>query len=237
MISVIIPAYNEEKYLPSTLASFRAAADGHEVELIVVDNVSTDKTAEVARSFGACVLAESEHNIARVRNAGARAARGEILVFLDADTQVPMEAFGQIVEAMRDRSVAGGSFAVKFDWNAESSAIKRHYIRLCMWAGNILKIRMGAMQFCSREGFHAIAGYDETIYVGEDSEFQYRLDRYARDRGGRTIHFYEPKAVTSARRFNQVGLLRIVFMYHPITIYLLWRRASVWKDWYQDAIR
>ena len=53
MISVIIPAYNEEKYLPSTLASFRAAADGHEVELIVVDNVSTDKTAEVARSFGA----------------------------------------------------------------------------------------------------------------------------------------------------------------------------------------
>jgi glycosyltransferase involved in cell wall biosynthesis len=88
LISVIVPAFNEETYIGKTLSSLQLAAAncGCTVELIVVDNASTDRTSGLARSFGALVVSEARHNIGRVRNAGARIARGEVLVFVDADS-------------------------------------------------------------------------------------------------------------------------------------------------------
>jgi len=96
-ISVIVPAFNEERCLPATLdaidrsAALLESCAGVRAERIVVDNGSTDRTASVARSLGARVIAESQHNIARVRNCGAAAALGNVLVFVDADTLVPEE--------------------------------------------------------------------------------------------------------------------------------------------------
>ncbi|MCX7827224.1 MAG: glycosyltransferase, partial [Verrucomicrobiae bacterium] len=99
-ISVIIPAYNEERYLPTTLASLRQAADcyrrerGAEIEIIVADNNSSDRTADVARQCGAdAVVREPINQISRARNAGARAARGEWLAFCDADNRVTENLF------------------------------------------------------------------------------------------------------------------------------------------------
>jgi len=91
VISVVIPAFNEESYLPTTLASLRdaIAVCCCGVELIVIDNESANRTSEIARSFGAIVVHEAVHNIARVRNAGASAARGDVLAFVDADTIIP----------------------------------------------------------------------------------------------------------------------------------------------------
>jgi glycosyltransferase involved in cell wall biosynthesis len=114
-ISVVIPSFNEERYLPATLrAVARSAAllelrHGVRTELIVVDNGSTDGTATVARTFGASVVAESEHNIARARNRGAETAAGEILVFLDADTLVPDELLPRIRQVTATRGCLGGS--------------------------------------------------------------------------------------------------------------------------------
>src|SRR2546427_10158061 len=91
LISLVIPAFNEKRYLPETLSSLREAISlcRCSVELIVVDNDSVDRTADVARSFGAIVVHEAVHNISRVRNAGAGVARGDVLAFVDADTIVP----------------------------------------------------------------------------------------------------------------------------------------------------
>ena len=91
LISVVVPAFNEEAYLPTTLSCVRDAISACRcsAELIVVDNESADRTREVAQSFGATVVHEAVHNIARVRNAGASSARGDVLAFVDADTIVP----------------------------------------------------------------------------------------------------------------------------------------------------
>ena len=90
--SVVIPAYNEEKLLGRLLDSLdvaRAAyGNADAIEVIVADNVSTDRTAEIARARGCRVASVEKRVIAAVRNAGARAAVGEHLAFVDADTQV-----------------------------------------------------------------------------------------------------------------------------------------------------
>ncbi|HTP42260.1 MAG TPA: glycosyltransferase, partial [Nitrospiria bacterium] len=90
-LSVIIPAYNEANYIGRLLDSLAVArrqhAPGREAEIIVVDNGSTDATAAIAQEKGATVVQESERKIAAVRNAGARAARGATLIFIDADNR------------------------------------------------------------------------------------------------------------------------------------------------------
>ena len=94
-LSVIVPAFNEELYLPETLRNINKAISFLEgrakvdVEVIVVDNASTDRTPEIARSLGAKVVHESIHNIGRVRNIGAGIATGDVLIFVDADTLIP----------------------------------------------------------------------------------------------------------------------------------------------------
>src|SRR5689334_13071045 len=114
-ISVVVPAFNEASALPNTLAHLAVAtqrlreAAGAAVEVIVVDNGSTDGTADIARASGATVVCEPVHNIARVRNTGARAARHDTLVFLDADTLVPPDLLVAITQAMADPRCIGGA--------------------------------------------------------------------------------------------------------------------------------
>ena len=100
-ISVIVPAFNEERLLQGTLRSIRAAMAafdrrGWMSELIVCDNNSTDRTAEIARAEGATVVFEPFNQIARARNAGAAHASGDWLVFVDADSQPSLRLFADV---------------------------------------------------------------------------------------------------------------------------------------------
>lgn len=119
-ISVVVPAFNEEKLLPGTLRSIRAAAAAFDAlgwawEIVVCDNNSTDRTAEVARAGGATVVFEPVNQIGRARNTGAAGASGDWLIFVDADSQPPPELFADVaVEIQRGKRVAGGS-TVKLD--------------------------------------------------------------------------------------------------------------------------
>lgn len=237
MISVIIPAYNEEKLLPATLEAIRASlGEIVESEIIIADNESTDRTREIAIAGGARVVTESLHNIARVRNTGAAAAKGDILVFIDADTIVRPPHFAQIESAMSDPKCAGGAVRVEYE-----GPYKRFwmgfFMKLWVVLGKLTRMRGGALQFCRSDIFRELAGYDETIYVGEDIEFHWRLERAAKHRGEYTSFIESPTVVTSARRWNRMGLIRMLFFTHPITIFLAWRLPSFWKDWYERAIR
>src|SRR5436190_5494105 len=137
-LSVIIPAYNEETYLAATLEAAREAlAAIDEFELIVVDNDSTDGTRAIAGSFKANIVSEHEHNISAVRNAGARHASGEVLVFIDADTHVPPSLFEKITRVMADESCFGGSVAVKYG-EAKRKWIKYYLMGWLFW-GRVLK--------------------------------------------------------------------------------------------------
>lgn len=236
-LSIVIPAYNEEKYLPDTLdAITRSLANIPNVELIVVNNQSTDSTRDIALEHGATVVDETEHNIGRVRNTGAAAANGEVLVFIDADTIVFPGVFENILEMMSDERCFGGGVAVDYQkpyrrfWFAM-------FVKTFTFFGALMKMRGGACVFCRRDIFQAIGGFDETIYVGEDIDFNWRLDKLALTRGGYTALVESPRVSTSSRRFNQMGTARILFFTHPVTVLLGWRIRSLWKDWYENLIR
>jgi glycosyltransferase involved in cell wall biosynthesis len=205
-LSVIIPAFNEERVLPRTLDHLREAV-GHigavserDVETIVVDNASSDRTGEIALDYGAKVILIPEHNIARVRNAGACAASGDLLVFLDADTLIPRSLLGRIMQEMDDPSCLGG--AVDTEYRPVRPLIRAdlHLWRLIgLWLG----MAQGAVQFCRRGAFSALRGYDESIYMGEDVDFYWRLSRFARARGERVRLLRDVRVVPSCRRFDQ----------------------------------
>ena len=206
-----------------------------EAEVIVVDNDSTDGTRAIAEGFGIRVVTEHEHNIAKVRNTGGENAGGDVLVFIDADTVVRAGVFEKIIEAMDQAACFGGSVAVEYG-ESDRKWI-RYYLMCWQFWGRFLKMRQGAAQFCRKSAFDEIGGYDTTIYMGEDIEFQWRLQQLAKIQGGSTTFIEEPRVLTSACRYSKMGLLRTLFLTHPLVIFPAWRIRSVWKDWYENAVR
>ena len=159
-LSIIIPAYNEEKLLPETLQRINPAMEplAGECELIVVDNDSTDSTREIAESFGEKVVTESVKNIGAIRNTGADQAQGEVLVFFDADTFIPENLLTVIDEKMRDAKCSGGAVDVDY------GNFERRWLRFIKSAwkfwGSIFNMKQGAAQFYRKKVFEAIGGYD-----------------------------------------------------------------------------
>jgi len=145
-VSVIVPAFDEERCIAETLDRLRAAGEvvtaqsGTPVQILVVDNASTDRTAAMARERGAMVIGEATHTIATVRNAGARAAEHDVLVFVDADTLVPTQLLLRIGQVMANSACLGG--AVDHTYDAQRPVI-RAYLRFWRMVG-IWRLRAAA---------------------------------------------------------------------------------------------
>jgi len=177
MISFIVPAYNEERYLAATLESIHAAARevGEPYEIVVANDSSTDATGAIAREAGARVVDVAKRQIAGTRNAGARASAGDMLVFVDADTHVNGPVVARAVAALRE-GAAGGSARVAFHgetprWlDAFMVIFTPLYFGLGRWAA-------GCFVFCTRAAFEATGGFDETTYAGEEIGFSQALKR------------------------------------------------------------
>ncbi len=179
MISFIIPAYNEDSVLGPTLRAVHDAAGalGEPFEVIVADDASTDRTAAIAHEQGARVVPSGHRQIAATRNAGARAARGDLLVFVDADTIVTPAAVRAAVQAMRAGAVGGGS-AFRFDepvplYGRVMAAVSLPIYRAFRLAG-------GCFLFCTRPAFDAVGGFDEGLYGAEEVVMSRRLGRQGR---------------------------------------------------------
>ena len=176
MLSFIIPAFNEEHELPDTLRALTAAAEssGESYEIIVVDDASTDRTAEIAAAAGTEVLSVNCRQIAAVRNAGARAARGNVLFFIDADTRIgPAHITGALSALANGRS--GGGARIKF--HDEVPGWGHVFARVfCAFyfAGNL---GAGAFLFTTRRNFDAVGGFDEQYYAGEEVFFTQALKK------------------------------------------------------------
>jgi glycosyltransferase involved in cell wall biosynthesis len=237
-ISVIIPAYNEEGYLPATLSALRKASavlattTGQAAEIIVVDNQSTDRT--VALSQGARVVPEAIHNIARVRNTGADAAGGDILVFVDADTIVPESLLVRVCQALSDPMVVGGAFDTVY---RPKRIVLRVYLALWRVFGRFFRMAQGPTQFVRRQAFVAVGGYNERLYMGEDVDFYWRLKKFAEPRGENVKLVRDLRVVPSTRRFDRWPLWRTLVWTNPLWIAIFQRRASMWKGWYSNALR
>jgi len=198
-VSVVIPAYNEEKLLGATLDCIRTATEPlHECEweLIVCDNNSTDATAEIARGRGAEVVFEPVNQISRARNAGANAATGDWLIFVDADSQPSPGLFREVLHSIKGGCLAGGSTVASDDpslvmripvgiWNAIS--------RMTRWAA-------GSFIFCDAQVFREIGGFSKALYAAEEIDLSIRLKRVARKDGRRMVILHRHPLVTSARK-------------------------------------
>jgi glycosyltransferase involved in cell wall biosynthesis len=167
MISFVVPAYNEEKYLGATLESIRGAMKsvGEPYEIVVANDASTDATAAIAEQGGARVVTVEKRQISATRNAGAKAARGEYLIFVDADTQVDAPVVAAALAAMKG-GAAGGGAAVRFEPSAPRWA--KAIIAVTIVLFRVAKLAAGCFVFATRTAFDAVGGFDERYFGAEE---------------------------------------------------------------------
>jgi glycosyltransferase involved in cell wall biosynthesis len=239
-ISIIIPAFNEAEGLAMTLEHVRLAQQhlsSHirlTSEIIVVDNASTDQTAEVATYHGAMIVYEAVRGIARTRNTGQRAAHGEMLVFVDADTLVPEETLTRIWSVLQSPTCLGGAIEPLY---LPARRFLRLYLAAWKWFGQLLHMSQGATQFFRRQSFEQLGGYDESIFMGEDVACLWRLSKLARQMGGRVEIIRDLAVRPSTRRFDQWPIWRVLLWTNPLVIALCWRWKKAWSGWYESPPR
>lgn len=204
-VSVVIPAFNEEKLLPATLAAVRDAASaftarGWSWECVVCDNNSTDGTAACARAAGATVVFEPVNQIGRARDAGARVAMGDWLVFIDADSTPSPALFAAIADRIAGGRALGGGSTVELEpgtplyarcvcagWNLWS--------RLAGWAA-------GSCVWVEAAAFRAAGGFGTEYYAGEEVFLSRRLKALARRSGRRFVILSAHPLRTSSRKLK-----------------------------------
>jgi glycosyltransferase involved in cell wall biosynthesis len=204
MISIVIPAHNEQNYLRETLDALQQQTYGW-LEVIVVANGCSDRTAEIARGRCHRLIVLSKKNLGLARNLGARMARGEVLLFLDADTVLDSTALHHIARAFTP-DCAGGTVKGK-----PSKADPRY--RFLYFLKNLLH-RSGlhpgssGVILCWKEHFVRVGGFDEGLEVRENSHLIRRLLRY-----GRYKYVGAVTASTSMRRFESEGFARVAWLW------------------------
>lgn len=171
-----------------------AAAVGEPYEIIVVDDASTDRTVEIAREYGAEVIAVNVRQIAAARNAGARAARGQMFVFVDADTLVPGTVLRQAVGAWRAGAVGGGAMATFPEgtawWAVAMISATCWFMRRVLWAA-------GCCVFAGRDAFERVGGFDQRFYASEEIHFSRAMKKHGR------FVIVEDSVMTSARKASR----------------------------------
>ena len=201
-ISIIVPAFNEERLLPDSLQRIRTAmqafADaGWTSELIVCDNNSTDRTAEIARAAGARVVFEPVNQIARARNTGASVASGDWLVFVDADSYPDAGLFREAADAIKTgRYVAGGA-TVRID---TTNLVARGIVAWWNLTSRITRWAAGSFIFCEARTFRRIGGFGQEWYAAEEIDLFRRLKREARRTGRRVVILTRHPLMTSGRK-------------------------------------
>ncbi|MBN1868501.1 glycosyltransferase [Candidatus Sumerlaeota bacterium] len=238
-LSVVIPAFNEEKLLGACLDSVREACGAlerggdFEWEIVVCDNNSTDATAPIARERGARVVFEPHNQIARARNRGAEAARGDWLFFIDADSVLSENLLRDIVETARRGDTVGGGATVRF--NDDASDLVRRTVRGWNWISRTFRWAAGSSVWCRTDAFRAIGGFSEEFYISEEIDFSKRLKRYARARKERFVILTAHSVVTSDRKLPLYGMkTHLSFLFHatmrPRRTLRDPKRCQMWYD-------
>jgi glycosyltransferase involved in cell wall biosynthesis len=203
-ISIIVPAFNEEKLIRRTLVSIRDSASvfaefGFEFELIVCDNNSSDRTSGIAEEQGAIVVFEKVNQIARARNTGASAATGDWLLFIDADSHPNPDLFRAVAREIQSGRAIGGGATIRPDepilfvvlvtqlWNLIS--------RLKCWAA-------GSFIYCETFAFRQLGGFSEKLFATEEIEFSIRLKQLARLHNRKVVIIRSFPLITSVRKFH-----------------------------------
>ncbi|MEV8070851.1 glycosyltransferase [Streptomyces sp. NPDC085995] len=238
-LTVVIPAHNEAAYLPRYLPTVLSSLErwmetsGERGEVVVVDNASTDATADMAASFGVRVISETVRSIGRVRNAGAAAAEGRRLFFTDADVALPIEAITAAATAM-DNGAVGGAIPPLYTPERLGARL------LCAYWDHYRERHGGAQgvaQFATTAAFQEIGGYRDDLYMSEDVEFFRRLTAHGRRENAPVVILDELRVRPSSRRYDQWSSLRMLWWQNPVTARLRLNSPRMWRHWYQSTVR
>jgi glycosyltransferase involved in cell wall biosynthesis len=225
MLSFIVPAYNEELELPATLAAIKNAAQDRPYEVIVVDDASSDASAEIATDFGAKLISINRRQIAAARNAGARAASGDVLFFVDADTRINKQHIDLALPAL-NAGASGGGARVAIEGFVPLWA--RISLKLFCAIYFALGFCAGAFLFTSRRNFDAVGGFDETLFIGEEVYLSLALRKLGR------IEILREPVLTSGRKLRMYSAREVLG--NTLRVLLCGPRAARSRDglhiWY-----
>lgn len=207
-ISIVVPAFNEERLLAQSLGHINPAraafaARGWESELIVCDNNSTDRTAELARAAGATVVFEPVNQIGRARNRGAEAATGAWLLFIDADSQPSKELFADVAEQIASGKFLAGGCTLRL---AGNHRLANFVTGLWNWASRQRGLLAGSFIFCETAAFRKIGGFSHEFYAGEELDLSKRLHELARETGRAIVILHRHPMLTSDRKVRLYSL-------------------------------
>ena len=237
LLSIVIPAFNEARLIQQSLHSVAAsiAANQHAEftsEIIVVDNNSTDNTAELARKAGAHVIFEPINQIGRARNAGAAQATGDWLLFLDADSLLSPGLLADIIKLIASGKYVGCGSSLRMDglpwWADMTLRFWTSVSVLCRWAA-------GALVVCRRDAFQEVGGFDQELYALDEIRLSKQLKQWGRQRGlhftilrGHPLETSSRKVSLYSSREIAAQIFRIFFL--PKRTLQDKKHLSVWYD-------
>jgi len=229
--SVIVPAFNEEEFLPGTLASLKEAMSQVDTpgEVIVVDNNSTDNTSRIATDAGARVVFEQKNQISRARNAGARNARGRYLVFLDADSRASGELLETAIRNLEGGLCCGGGAYIALD--IILSARMQRIADLINFLAAKRGVAPGCFIYCLREAFEDIGGFSEKIYAAEEILFSRQLRKWGKKHGKPFCQVKAFSVITSSRKLNHPIQLLFAILFGMLLPFSIFFRPLCWY-WY-----
>jgi len=203
-ISIIIPAFNEERLLAHTLANINSARQvfgklGCDSELIVCDNNSTDRTPEIGRAAGAMVVFEPVNQIARARNRGAAAASGDWLLFVDADSSPTAELFADVVEEIRSGKYLAGGCTIRLEGKHFFANIM---INVWNWKSRSRRWLAGSFIFCDAAVFRRIGGFSQEMFAAEEIDLSERLKKLVPETGLEIVILHRHPLLTSDRKMR-----------------------------------
>lgn len=207
MISIVIPAFNEEESLPELIKYLKECHNSDKLEIIVSDGGSTDKTFERSKNLGAVVVLSSKKGRAAQMNLGAKIANGDILYFLHADSYPPKTLFKDISSSL-EKGFEAGCYKLAFDYD-------HPLLKLYSWFTkfNVDYFRFGDQSlFIKKQLFKKLQGYDEILIVMEDQIFVKEIKKHSK------FDILEGEVITSARKYRQVGIIKLQLIFTTILV-------------------
>jgi len=202
--SVVIPAYNEAKYISKALFALKNQTF-KDFEVIVKDGQSPDETMRIAKSFTEKVVSIRDHSAGEARNQGARYAEGEVLVFMDADTLLLPKTLARFSELMNDESIVGVSCRKVPLSSSLLDRLLYEFVNISTFVSGLMGLggAHGNCMVIKRRVFERIGGFNPSIIVAEEQELVRRASRF-----GRYLFLLDQYVFESPRRLQKWGRLR-----------------------------
>jgi glycosyltransferase involved in cell wall biosynthesis len=239
--SIIIPAFNEAVELPATLSAIRAAMATQSLvgECIVVDNNSSDRTAEIGLQHGADhVVAEPINQIARARNTGVAVSRGQHLIFVDADTRINAALLSEALRLLETGKCVAGGALIEFDATNEIGPIGRCGIAIWKRISKLTRTAAGSFLFCRRDAFDAIGGFDQKLYASEEVRLSRLLRKWGRAKQMSFEIITTATAQTSARKLQWYsGPKMLGWIFFMMLVPIAVRSRKLCGFWYERPVK